>query len=158
METPVQLRAVQQDDLPIFFDHQADPEAAAMAAFPPRDRPTFMAHWTKILADPRNTLRTVLFDGKVAGNMVAWHEGGTTRVGYWLGKEYWGMGIATRALSQFLLLVRSRPVHAHVASHNAGSIRVLEKCGFTPLGAPAESSSLEVPEGEVGYVLRADPP
>ena len=23
-----------------------------------------------------------------------------------------------------------RPLHAHVAKHNAGSIRVLEKCGF----------------------------
>ncbi len=28
----------------------------------------------------------------------------------------------------------TRPLHAHVAKHNAGSIRVLEKCGFRVVG------------------------
>jgi RimJ/RimL family protein N-acetyltransferase len=27
--------------------------------------------------------------------------------------------------------VRERPLHAHVVEHNAASLRVLEKCGFT---------------------------
>lgn len=45
------------------------------------------------------------------------------------GKEHWG-SVATRALAAFLRLVTERPLHAHVAQHNVGSRRVLEKCGF----------------------------
>ena len=41
-----------------------------------------------------------------------------------------GRGIATQALAQFTRQLTARPLFAHVAVHNAGSIRVLEKCGF----------------------------
>jgi RimJ/RimL family protein N-acetyltransferase len=51
-------------------------------------------------------------------------------VGYWIGKEYWGRGIATAALQEFLTHLKMRPLHAYVAKHNKASIRVLEKCGF----------------------------
>jgi hypothetical protein len=47
----VYLRAVEDDDLDVLFDQQADPEAAAMAAFPARDRQRFDAHWTRIRLD-----------------------------------------------------------------------------------------------------------
>jgi RimJ/RimL family protein N-acetyltransferase len=50
--------------------------------------------------------------------------------GYWLGREFWGKGIATEALSQFFGVVKTRPLFAHVAKHNIASRRVLEKCGF----------------------------
>ncbi len=59
---------------------------------------------------------------------------GDTLVGYWIGREHWGKGIATRALTLLLTEVDTRPLHAHVAQHNAGSIRVLEKCGFRVVG------------------------
>jgi RimJ/RimL family protein N-acetyltransferase len=62
--------------------------------------------------------------------MLSWEQSGDTLVGYWIGREYWGRGVASRALALFLLEVDERPLHAHVAAHNAGSIRVLEKCGF----------------------------
>ena len=51
-------------------------------------------------------------------------------VGYWIGKSYWGKGIATKALSEFLGLIKSRPLFAHAAKHNLASVKVLEKCGF----------------------------
>ncbi len=54
--------------------------------------------------------------------------------GYWIGREYWGKGIASAALADFLDVVEDRPLHARVAKHNAGSIRVLEKCGFARCG------------------------
>src|SRR5512139_695928 len=98
MPTTVLLRDVIAGDLPIFFEQQLDPVANQMAAFPARDREAFMAHWTKILADETNILKTILFDGEVAGNIVSWEhpdEGGKREVGYWLGREYWGKGIAT---------------------------------------------------------------
>jgi RimJ/RimL family protein N-acetyltransferase len=56
---------------------------------------------------------------------------GEREVGYWLGREYWGKGIATAALAAYLKVEQQRPLHAYVAAHNIGSRRVLEKCGFT---------------------------
>jgi len=51
-----------------------------------------------------------------------------------LGKEFWGKGIGTVALKLFLMEVKKRPLFAHVAFDNIGSIRVLEKCGFIKIG------------------------
>lgn len=131
MTDDVRLRPVAPDDLPIFFEHQCDPEAARMAAFPSRDRTAFDRHWaTNVLGNPTAVTRTILVDGEVAGNIGSWAEDGVRLVGYWLGREYWGRGVATRALAAFLHEVTERPLHADVARHNAGSIRVLEMCGF----------------------------
>jgi len=103
-----------------------------MAAFPSRDRAAFDAHWkANILGNPGAITQTILVDGEVAGNVGSWAQEGTRLVGYWIGKEYWGKGIATRALAAFLHLVTDRPLYAHVVKHNIGSIRVLEKCGFS---------------------------
>ena len=134
MTSDVLLRDVIESDLPIFFEHQLDPDATEMAAFPSRDRDAFMAHWAKIMADDSVMLKTVLFDGHVAGNIVSFEQSGKREVGYWIGKEYWGKGIATKALAAFLDHVKTRPLYAHVAKHNIGSRRVLEKCGFTVEG------------------------
>ena len=133
-QASVLLRDVNEDDLPVFFEHQLDPDANTMAAFLARDRDAFMTHWNKILSDDTITKKTILFDGHVAGNMVCFEQSGEPQVGYWIGKEYWGKGVATRALSEFLGNVKVRPLYAHVAKHNIASVRVLEKCGFTICG------------------------
>lgn len=134
MTSDVRLRDVIEGDVPIFFEQQLDPDANQMAAFPARDRQAFTAHWVKIMGDPTIIIKTILFDGRVAGNIVRFEQSGKPLVGYWLGKEYWGRGIATKALSEFLGHVKARPLYAHVARHNIASIRVLEKCGFTISG------------------------
>jgi RimJ/RimL family protein N-acetyltransferase len=130
MTDDVRLREVEDSDLDVLFDHQTDPEAAEMAAFPSRDRDQFDAHWAKIRLDDANILRTILADGEIAGVLSSWPDDGRRLIGYWIGREYWGRGVATRALSQFATELPERPLYAHVAAHNAGSIRVLEKCGF----------------------------
>ncbi len=150
MSIDVQLRTVVQDDLPVFFEQQLDPEATQMAAFPSRDQEHFMAHWAKILADESNLIRTILFAGTVAGNVVCFKQSDKTLIGYWLGREYWGKGIATGAVAQFLRLVEERPLFAFVAKHNIGSIRVLEKCGFVLDQALAPSNQAP---GEVEELL-----
>jgi RimJ/RimL family protein N-acetyltransferase len=124
------LRDVIESDVPIFFEHQDDPEATSMAAFPARDRDAFDAHWRKILTDDQLTTKTILFEGRVAGNVGSWEWDGKRLVGYWIGREFWGKGLATRALAELLAELPQRPLHAYVARTNAGSIRVLEKCGF----------------------------
>jgi RimJ/RimL family protein N-acetyltransferase len=134
MTNQVKLRDVIGTDLPIFFEQQSDPEATQMAALPARNRETFMAHWTRIMGDDSILIKTILFDGSVAGNIVSFDQLGEREVGYWLGKEFWGKGIATRALAKFLEYVETRPLYAHVAKHNIASRRVLEKCGFIVWG------------------------
>jgi RimJ/RimL family protein N-acetyltransferase len=126
----VRLRTVEDQDLDVFFDHQADPEAAEMAAFPSRDKDQFAAHWARIRADDTVIMRTIVADGTVAGNIGSWEQDGQRLLGYWVGREHWGRGVATEALAQFVGQVTARPLHAHVAVHNTGSIRVLEKCAF----------------------------
>jgi RimJ/RimL family protein N-acetyltransferase len=130
----VRLRDVVEGDLPTLFEHQRDPEAVAMAAFGPRDQAAFSAHWARILADDALIAKTVLVDGRVAGNVVSWDADGERLVGYWIGREFWGAGVATAALSAFVELVRERPLRAHVATANVGSVRVLEKAGFVQVG------------------------
>jgi len=134
MTNEIILRTVTDSDLPIFFEQQLDPEATAMAAFPPRDREAFMLHWTKIMVDTSVILKTIWYEGQVAGNIVSWETLGEWEVGYWIGREFWGKGIASESLRQFLGVVMTRPLFAHVARHNIASKRVLEKCGFTVIG------------------------
>ena len=141
MMDDVLLRAVIEADLPVFFEQQQDPEANAMAAFPARDQEAFMAHWTRILAEASVTTRTILRGGEVAGNVVSFDHDGQRQVGYWIGRRHWGKGVATRALSDFLAQVPTRPLYAHVAKLNVASIRVLEKCGFTVCGEDKAASS-----------------
>jgi RimJ/RimL family protein N-acetyltransferase len=132
----VSIRAVEESDLSTFLEHQADPVANRMANFEPRDPDVFMAHWAKILRDETTVVRTIEFEGQVAGNIVSWEHDGERDVGYWVGREHWGKGVATAALSAFLDELETRPLHAHVATHNIGSIRVLERCGFERIGPP----------------------
>jgi RimJ/RimL family protein N-acetyltransferase len=129
--------------LPILFEHQLDPEGARMAAFKSRDREAFMAHWAKIMANPACALRVILADGTVAGNIGAWTDGADRQVGYWIGREFWGRGIASAALVQFLGYESARPLTACVAKHNHGSIRVLQKAGFLQAGEEA----FDLPDG-----------
>ncbi len=133
MESRVHLRDVEADDLPLFFEHQRDPIAVAMVAFRSRDRAAFDQHWAKLLADDACLKKTIVADGKVAGNIGSWTSEGKREVGYWIDRALWGRGIGTDALAAFLHLEQTRPLHAGVAKHNTASLRVLQKCGFTPI-------------------------
>jgi RimJ/RimL family protein N-acetyltransferase len=131
------LRDVVDDDIPIFFEQQNDPEAIEMAAFPPRDWEPFEAHWGRIRLDETCVTKTIVSDGQVVGNMLSWPRDNRRFVGYWLGREFWGRGLATRALAE-LVEELGRPLYAEVSTTNIGSIRVLEKCGFVEIGRTVE--------------------
>ncbi len=137
MTREILLRDVIDDDLPVFFAQQLDADANRMAAFTakdPADRAAFTAHWATIRGDDTVTIRTILVDGQVAGHVLRFDEAGQPEVSYWLGKDYWGQGVATGALSAFLGQQQTRPLYARAARDNRASIRVLEKCGFTIVG------------------------
>src|SRR5262245_464437 len=138
MANELLLRNVVNDDLLIFFRYQLDPEANYMAAFTAKDptnQEAFMAHWQTILAEKTNIVQTILYNGQVAGSVSSYLDEGKPEVTYWLGKHYWGKGIATLALREFLANHnQTRPIYARVAKDNLGSRRVLEKCGFQIIG------------------------
>ncbi|MFM9367156.1 GNAT family N-acetyltransferase [Streptomyces sp. Da 82-17] len=153
----VALRPVHDSDLPVFFRQMNDPESARVAAFTsPRtaDWDQFEAHWNRIRASA-DVVRTVLVDGDVTGSAAVYGEPGEREVTYWIDRAYWGRGIATAALRALLAEVPERPLYARAAADNAGSVRVLEKCGFTVTAREsgyAHARGAEIPE----YVLRLD--
>ena len=158
-QLPITLREVTSTDLDSFYVHQLDPEANRMAAFvgkDPKTRPAFDAHWTKILADSRNLNRTILTAGQVAGHIACFPSDGHLEVTYWLGREFWGRGMATQALRQMLQLVTVRPIFGRTAKDNLGSIRVLQKCGFKIIGKDQGFAPVRGEETEE-YILRLDP-
>lgn len=129
----ITLRDVEKSDLDIFFEQQVDEAANYMAAFTrkePQDRDAFLNHWIRITADKKIIIKTIIYEGKVAGSVLRFEQFGEPEVSYWIGKEYWGKGIATGGLLKFLELVNERPLFARAAADNIASIRVLEKCGF----------------------------
>ena len=151
----VVLREVVDSDLPLFFEHQRDPEAVRMAAFPSRDHDAFMIHWARIRRDPSNIIRTIVCDGNVAGYIGSWIADERRLIAYWVGREFWGRGVATAALAAFAAEVKERPLHAFVAKHNVGSIRVLKKCEFDPSHEHDSSIASEDGVHEVLYMLES---
>jgi RimJ/RimL family protein N-acetyltransferase len=146
------LREVTEEDVFIFFEHQRDEVALRMAAFPSREREAFLSHWRTNVLRPENLNRTIVVEGgAVAGYTGSWSQDGKRLVAYWLGREHWGKGIATRALAEHLTLEAVRPLHAWVAVGNAGSIRVLEKCGFR-----RADESQQHEDGAVEVLFRLD--
>ncbi|SEE65003.1 Protein N-acetyltransferase, RimJ/RimL family [Streptomyces sp. Ag109_O5-10] len=147
----VRLRPVQDDDLELFLAYEHDPEAVRRSRFTPRPREAFLRHWReRVLGDPSGLVRTVVADGEVAGNIVAWWEGERRFTGYWLGRAYWGRGIGSRALALFLREEPVRPLFADPFAGNTASVRLLEKSGFVPY----EGAEHPVDEGFVLLVLR----
>ena len=133
----IALRDVRDSDLPAFWAQTSDERAQHMAAVTRGyhyDRAAFDAHWAKVRSDPAVIVRTVLADGEVAGHAAVFGPPDEREVTYSVDRAYWGRGVATAALSALLGLERTRPLHAHAAADNAGSIRVLQKCGFAVTG------------------------
>jgi RimJ/RimL family protein N-acetyltransferase len=138
MKNEVYLRAVAPADLPIFFEQQQDSDANWMAAFTPKDpadRAAFDAHWARILSDPAVRMRTIGLGPAVAGSVGSYAAEGRREVTYWIGRAFWGRGVATQALRLFLAEEPARPLAARAAGDNLASIRVLAKCGFRLVGA-----------------------
>jgi RimJ/RimL family protein N-acetyltransferase len=139
----VALRETIEADLGTLFEFQADPEASAMAAFPSRDPAAFLEHQKRIKADPSMITRTIVVGERIVGSIGSWEVEGERDVGFWIGRDHWGNGYATAALRAFLTIDLHRPLHAHVADHNAGSRRVLERCGFVLDHSAQEEDVLE---------------
>jgi RimJ/RimL family protein N-acetyltransferase len=133
MTSDVRLRDVTRADLDVLFEFGRDPVAVQMAAFThkdPSDRAAFDVHWARLLADATIRNKVVVLDGAVVGSITSWGPPEEREVTYWIGRTHWCKGVGTKALAAFLLEETARPLLARTAKDNAGSRRVLEKCGF----------------------------
>ncbi|WBO86339.1 GNAT family N-acetyltransferase [Hymenobacter yonginensis] len=155
--TLVQLRPTQEADLPHLFTFQLDAEACRLAAFVPAenaDQTAYLAKFRRFLLNPTIHMQSILVAGELAGSISKFEIEGEAELTYWLDRRYWGRGVATAALRQFLELEPARPLRGRVAFDNFGSRKVLENCGFVPIGtdtgfAPARQMEVE----EVIYQL-----
>lgn len=145
----VRIRTIEVADLPVLYDFQLDTEANRLAAMNPRNVDQFNDHWEKILNDTSVTVRAIQFGDELAGCISCFKSDGQDSIGYWIGKDFWGKGVATQALRLLLGEVSARPLRACVAVSNVGSLRVLQKCGFGIIGhrhSPADERYLECEE------------
>ena len=137
MNTQVKLRQSENSDLAFFFQFQLDKEAIYLAAFTPKDpsnKAAYLEKYTKHLNDPTINMQTILVDETIAGSIAKFVMEGDTEITYWLDRNFWGKGIATTALKNFLTIENTRPMFGRVAFDNIGSQKVLEKCGFIKIG------------------------
>ena len=128
------LREVHESDIAILFKHQLDPVASWQVAFThedPSDENAFNEHMSKVLSDETVVMKTIIINSEVAGYLTKYEIEGEPQVGFVLGREFWGKGLATESLREFLSTIDTRPIYARTAFDNVGSIRVLQKMGFT---------------------------
>lgn len=154
----VSLRELRDEDLDAVYEMMRDPEAVRMAAFTaenPDDRVAFDAHMERIRTWPGVVNRAITVDGELAGTIASFLVDDDTEITYWLHRTWWGQGIATRAVALLLELVPVRPITARAASDNAGSLAVLRKSGFRPVGKEVAFSTARGREIEE-TVLRLD--
>jgi RimJ/RimL family protein N-acetyltransferase len=127
------LREVYESDIAVLFEHQLDTVSNWQVAFThedPTDENAFNEHISKVLSDETVVMKTIIQDNEVAGYMTKYVLDGAPQIGFVLGREFWGKGIATESLREFLSIISDRPIYARTAFDNEGSMRVLQKLGF----------------------------
>lgn len=133
----VSLRPVEDRDLETLYQQWTDPASIRMAAFTAddqTDRRAFLDRTSRLRADPSVSHQVIDVDGVAAGTIGRFRMDDQLEVTYWVGRAYWGKGVATAALRLLLAGTPDRPVYARAASDNVASLRVLEKAGFRRVG------------------------
>ena len=134
----IEIRKTQKEDLNMLFDFQADDEAGHVAAFVSntwKDREGYIAKWEGLLQNESVNSYTILHNGVVVGSVGTWVMGDEPQITYGIGKDFWGQGIATAALSLFLEKVNKYPLYGRAAADNIRSIKMLERAGFVKTGS-----------------------
>lgn len=79
-------------------------------------------------------MQTIKVDNNIVGSLSKFIMEGDAEITYWIDRKFWGQGIASTALNEFLKIEEIRPIYGRVAFDNYGSQKVLEKCGFVKIG------------------------
>lgn len=133
----IELRQTEVADLDTFFQFQLDKDACYLAAFTPKDptdKSAYLSKHTRLLSEPTVNNQTVIVNHVIVGSIAKFEIEGEAEITYWIDKNFWGQGIATKALKAFLAIEPARPIFGRAAFDNFGSQKVLEKCGFEKIG------------------------
>lgn len=133
----ITLTKTEKEDLELFFQFQLDKEANYLAAFTSKDsndKTAYIEKYSKFLSDPEKNLRTIRVNNEIAGSISKFILEKEAEITYWIDRKFWGQGIATAALQNFLKIEKIRPIFGRVAFDNYGSQKVLEKSGFIKIG------------------------
>lgn len=133
----ITLTKTEKEDLELFFQFQLDKEANYLAAFTSKDsndKTAYIEKYSKFLSDPEKNLRTIRVNNEIAGSISKFILENEAEITYWIDRKFWGQGIATAALQNFLKIEKIRPIFGRVAFDNYGSQKVLEKSGFIKIG------------------------
>lgn len=149
------LRRILASDLPQMYEMQLDEESNRIAGTIPRTADVFESHWINALSDPSVTARAILLGDEFAGVISCFWLDGEANIGYWIGRDHWGKGVATRALKLFLVEVKIRPLYATAATDNTASLKVLRKCGFVIRRTQHSPRSERFLEREVAILMLA---
>ncbi len=149
----VSLRNIELADLPRIFEFQLDPESNRMAVTIPRSPDSFATHWENALIDPNVTAKAIVVGDELAGCISCFEMDGLDSVGYWLHRDFWGRGIASRALELLLKEVLTRPLFARAATSNGASLRVLQKSGFVTERVQISAATERYPECEEALLI-----
>jgi ribosomal-protein-alanine N-acetyltransferase len=135
------LRPWRLDDVEALLEIANDPDVTRFMnhRFPSPYTRADADAWIRIqLAEPEVRNWAIEVDGALAGGIgltAGTHEhAGNVAIGYWVGRRFWGRGIASDALrtatSHVLAALRPRRLWANVMGANAASVRVLENAGY----------------------------
>jgi RimJ/RimL family protein N-acetyltransferase len=144
------LRPWRLDDVETLPEVANDPDVARYMThrFPSPYTRADADAWVRLkLAEPGVLHWAIVVDGALAGGIgliPGEHEhAGSVMIGYWVGKRFWGRGIASDALrtltAHALATLRPRRLWANVMSANAASARVLEKACYVREAALARA-------------------
>jgi len=137
----IELRDLDDEDLDAIFEMMRDRVAVEMAAFTaadPDDRHTFDEWIRRERVAPDVALYVVTESGGFAGTAALFSAEGDREVTYWIARHAWGRGVATQALRLLVSREPERPLFARAAAHNAASLAVLKKLGFTEVSREFE--------------------
>jgi RimJ/RimL family protein N-acetyltransferase len=137
MITTIQLTKTVTGDLPTLFQFQLDKEGSYLAAFMPKnadDKEAYLKKYTSFLSNPTINMVTIKMNNEIVGSLSKFVMEDKAEITYWIDRKFWGQGIASTALQQFLETEQTRPIYGRVAFDNYGSQKVLEKCGFVKIG------------------------
>lgn len=154
----ITLRKTVLPDLEFFFLFQLDEEANYLAAFTakdPTDKAAYLQKYSKLVNDPAINMQTILVGEIIAGSISKFEMEGRAEITYWIDKQFWGKGIGSKALTEFLNNETTRPIYGRVAFDNIGSQKVLTNCRFIKIGTDKGFANARQAETEE-YIYKLD--
>lgn len=157
------LRAWNENDAEDLYKYASDPDVGPPAGWPPHTSVENSRGIIRSVFSAPETYAICLKESGRAIGCIGFHRNDLAvtedeyELGYWIGKEFWGMGLVPEAAAEllkhaFLTLGMKRIWYGHYEG-NTKSRRVMEKLGFTYHHTTEEIELALLGEVRVGHAL-----